>query len=177
MHLFAVVFGKHATKPAHAVLMVMMVNFTFLWSSARPTWHQMANRRLPREGRKDATDSAHAVPLASARQHLGVETQAAYSSERAVEGPLTSKVLNSPFLLVGNDDDPNQFSGTPIMPTDDCDIGCFSCTASPGGCSGGAPYRRTGDEAAAHHRPPHTHHISFTAAPITPQGLWRVDCA
>ena len=48
----------------------------------------MANRRLPREGRKDATKPAHAVPLASARQHLDVETQAGHSSERAVKGPL-----------------------------------------------------------------------------------------
>ena len=50
------------------------------------TWRQMADR-LPREGRKNATKPAHAVPLASARQHLGVETQAGRSSERAVEGP------------------------------------------------------------------------------------------
>ena len=53
------------------------------------TWRQMADR-LPREGRKNATKPAHAVPLASARQHLDVETQAGHSSERAVavEGPL-----------------------------------------------------------------------------------------
>ena len=49
------------------------------------TWRQMADR-LPREGRKNATKPAHAVPLASARQHLDVETQAGHSSERAVEG-------------------------------------------------------------------------------------------
>ena len=49
------------------------------------TWRQMANRRLPREGRKDATKIAHAGPLASARQHLDVETQTGHSSERAVE--------------------------------------------------------------------------------------------
>ena len=44
----------------------------------------MENCRLPQEGRKDATKPAHAVPLASARQHLDVETQA---GEHAVEGP------------------------------------------------------------------------------------------
>ena len=37
--------------------------------------------------RKKATKPARAVPLASARQHLDVETQAGHSPERAVEGP------------------------------------------------------------------------------------------
>ena len=40
------------------------------------TWRQMAGR-LPREGRKNATKPAHAVPLASARQHLDVKPRPA----------------------------------------------------------------------------------------------------
>ena len=55
------------------------------------TWRQMAGR-LPREGRNNATKPAHAVPLASARQNLDVETQAGHSPERAVEGPLECEI-------------------------------------------------------------------------------------
>ena len=38
--------------------------------------------------KNNTTKPAHAVPLASARKQLDVETQAGHSSERAVEGPL-----------------------------------------------------------------------------------------
>ena len=41
---------------------------------------------------KKATKPARAVPLASARQHLDVETQACHSSERVVESPLVEKI-------------------------------------------------------------------------------------
>ena len=40
-----------------------------IFTTWRQIRRQMANRRLPREGRKDATKPAHAVPLASARAH------------------------------------------------------------------------------------------------------------
>ena len=40
------------------------------------TWRQMAER-LPREGQKNATKSAHTVPSASARQHLDVKPRPA----------------------------------------------------------------------------------------------------
>ena len=66
---------------------MVMMNYTF-FVVIFPTWRQMANRRLPRGGRKDATKPAHAVPLASARQHLDVETQAGHSPKRAMNGPL-----------------------------------------------------------------------------------------
>ena len=52
------------------------------------TWRQMADSPSREEGRNNATKPTHAVPLASARQHLDVETQAGKFSERAVEGPL-----------------------------------------------------------------------------------------
>ena len=63
------------------------------------TWRQMADRPPRREGRKNATKPAHAVPvdvpMASARQHLDMETQAGHSSVRAVEveGPLECGIV------------------------------------------------------------------------------------
>jgi len=72
--------GEMDINPDDDELHILVVVFS--------TWRQMANRSPPREGRKDATKPAHAVPLASARQHLDMETQAGHSSERAVEGPL-----------------------------------------------------------------------------------------
>ena len=51
---------------------------------------------------QDATKPAHAVPLASARQHLGVETQAGHSPERAARGGGSVRVRNRTGLQPGS---------------------------------------------------------------------------
>ena len=64
------------------------------------TWRQMADsppRRPPRKGRKNATKPARAVPVASARQHLDVETQAGAVPDGATRRP--SSVWGAIVLL------------------------------------------------------------------------------
>ena len=79
---------RRNARETDPVGLMMMMNCTFLWSSSRPGARWRTDP--PARGtNKNATKPAHAVPLASARQHPEnqKENQAGHSSERAVEGP------------------------------------------------------------------------------------------